>query len=46
MKTCAYCDGSGEGMHPGTICPECKGLGEVLGHNDPDDRNGPEWEAD
>lgn len=46
MITCPSCDGSGEGMHPGTICPECKGLGEVPDDYDPDDRPGPEWEAD
>lgn len=46
MIMCPYCDGSGEGMHTGTICPECRGDGEVSSAFDPDDRPGPEWEAD
>ncbi len=46
MKLCPECDGSGEGMTPGTICPVCRGLGEVAGHEDPDERKGKEWEAD
>ena len=24
---CAYCNGSGEGMHDGTTCTHCKGSG-------------------
>jgi hypothetical protein len=28
---CGACNGSGEGMYPGTICPSCKGLGETNG---------------
>lgn len=32
---CPDCDGSGEGMSPGTVCRLCKGLGEVPG-GDPD----------
>lgn len=26
---CDTCNGSGEGMHPGTVCPACKGHGET-----------------
>lgn len=29
MKECPCCDGSGEGMYAGTICPTCHGLGET-----------------
>ena len=25
---CTRCMGSGEGMHPGTICSQCNGSGE------------------
>ena len=25
--TCSHCNGSGEGMHDGTKCKSCKGLG-------------------
>lgn len=46
MIQCDACDGSGEGMSPGTTCPFCHGLGEVSGAHDPDDRKGKEWEAD
>lgn len=28
---CANCDGSGEGMHEGTICTQCNGYG-IIGH--------------
>lgn len=38
---CETCDGSGEGMYPGTNCRECHGLGEVPGR-EPED----EWEND
>lgn len=45
MITCESCDGSGEGMYPGTRCSECKGLGEVSTNHNPGD-GGQEWEAD
>lgn len=45
MTTCPSCDGSGEGMHPGTICWDCQGTGEVQNERDADDHE-PEWEAD
>ncbi|MFI3138170.1 MAG: hypothetical protein QX197_15445 [Methylococcaceae bacterium] len=34
---CSECNGSGEGMHDGTVCPVCLGTGEVAddsGHGD------------
>lgn len=43
---CEHCDGSGEGMTVGTICPVCHGLGEVPSAYDPDERDGPEFEND
>lgn len=38
MVTCQNCNGSGEGMYPGTRCHACHGMGEVVNWADPDDR--------
>lgn len=35
---CSTCNGSGEGMSPGTICKVCNGLGEVS-TSEPDDED-------
>ena len=35
--TCGKCNGSGEGLHEGDLCPECNGSGEEFFGGDDDD---------
>lgn len=37
VEYCRVCNGSGEGMHDGSVCPECKGSGEEIIKCDCDD---------
>lgn len=46
MIICASCAGSGEGMHPGTRCLICHGMGEVVNWAEPDDHVEYEKDAD
>ena len=31
---CQFCNGSGEGLHDGSVCSVCKGRGELPSEND------------
>lgn len=35
-EICGTCSGSGEGRGPDSICPVCKGMGELFIQNDND----------
>lgn len=45
LETCGSCNGTGEGMYPGSKCHTCKGEG-VIDNRDPEDDYSPEMEHD
>jgi hypothetical protein len=45
LEICSNCNGSGEGMYPGSRCRACKGSG-VIDRRDPDDDYHPGMEHD